>query len=57
MLKAAVAFFIGVYVIVLLVLTVGLSADIPFWVLGAPIFILVVSHSLWLGLESDRRRR
>jgi MFS superfamily sulfate permease-like transporter len=57
MLRAILGFVVGVYVIVLLVLTVGLSANIPFWVLGATIFVLVVSLSLWLGLKPGRKQR
>ena len=57
MLKAAVAFFVGVYAIVFLALVAGLAIGLPRWLLGSAIFVMIMTPGLWLGLRLDRRRR
>lgn len=52
--KAPVLFVIGVYAIVFLVLTIGLTVGVPQWLLGSVVFVLVLGLGLWLGLRSGR---
>jgi cbb3-type cytochrome oxidase subunit 3 len=54
--KATVAFFIGVYGIVFSVLVAGLLVGIPSWLLGAAVFVLVLTLALWLALRPTGRR-
>jgi MFS superfamily sulfate permease-like transporter len=54
--KTTVAFFIGVYGIVFSVLVAGLLVGIPSWLLGAAVFVLVLTLALWLALRPTGRR-